>query len=256
MEPKKKNGVIWGAVDETTDRNEIIIALDLATRLSAAEDPLSFKQKQLRLLWYVAYMHELAHAIVKHMFPHLTTPLLAGESLDNDGPGIGESGHIFEQLYLGFTLLAEWSKEEVNQVNRMDCILRLLVKTERRVYYELGEPFPLVPGSNTDSKQILDEAKIDTILGSIASDMAFKACHMLPMSDFDSSTPYQSTHAQPDLIGRYRTGNGEEDEDGDEDEQDDTESPDHAATVGNGALGARTGGEDFVGCQLVIDMNR
>jgi hypothetical protein len=74
---------------------------------------------------------------LKHLFPKITTPKLAGDILGQDNRGAGESGHQFETMYFGFKLEAEWIKKDTKDGERMDKVRRLLGRVKSKSY-ELG----------------------------------------------------------------------------------------------------------------------
>ncbi|KAJ7136024.1 hypothetical protein C8R44DRAFT_769500 [Mycena epipterygia] len=129
------NAVVWGLVvkgeEDGAEANEVFLSLELTdalrlnppTSITQAESDLQ-RQRQT-LLWSIALLHELVHAISKHFFSALTiTPKITGMVTDNKGNS--EAGCTFEKKYLEFHLEAVWTNEDICLPDRMWKISHLL----------------------------------------------------------------------------------------------------------------------------------
>ncbi|KAJ7699361.1 hypothetical protein B0H17DRAFT_307739 [Mycena rosella] len=187
--------VVWGLVQKSTTRNEILLPLDLAECIIAAATlPPPALAGTHRLLWSVALSHEMVHSLTKYLFPNVLIPLLPFFELSQDQRGKGESGRAFEGLYFGFSLQTEWLKTEVMSEGRMDKIHRLCAKVT---------PEPAKPHKST--MYHLSAENITTMLSAFATSEP----HTL---DFGIVAPYKAVPS-PHNYGRYLVGGTSEEVD-------------------------------------------
>ncbi|KAJ7456953.1 hypothetical protein FB451DRAFT_598965 [Mycena latifolia] len=217
---KSEVEVCWGTVNKESEQNEIFVPIDLAERLKLPSECRTTLSQHQRLLWHIAFTHELVHATLKHLFPNITTPKLPGGIL---GQG-GEAGHQFEIMYFGSQLQAEWMKKDAKDANRMDRILRLLCKFKSQSY-ELVADLDSV-------KKILDSFTTNRIYTPV----------------FGQAAPYQ-----PHLYGRFRVGGRSSDEEEQDDSDPDAPEIDIVTGMQTAGLGLEVAGAQFRGCRLIME---
>ncbi|KAJ7478641.1 hypothetical protein B0H11DRAFT_2234100 [Mycena galericulata] len=215
----------WGAVLGSEPRNEVFVPVDLAEGLEILTDdgsqPASTLQvKQRTLIWMIAYAHELAYCVIKHIFGPIVVPRFEGWF-----GARGDAGEFFVFRVLEFTMQVEFVSRsadgEARAPDRMERILRVLGKYKRKIYE-------------------IDEGMLDAFLASFHTQRMHKP-------DFSGVRPYVC--ADPFTRWRCLVGGiaSEEGDDGSgtgSDGEDEGDPPPRDSMLGIGSVG------DGVACRL------
>ncbi|KAJ7639410.1 hypothetical protein FB45DRAFT_426363 [Roridomyces roridus] len=112
--------IVWGQVNKADSPgaglNEILISkllIDAMVKqppsdLNLSQTEIEEKRNQMYLLFYIIVMHEMMHAVTKHLWGvHIITPKLGCDEYNVDGHG--EAGRMLEKEFFSF-FIQVWAK--------------------------------------------------------------------------------------------------------------------------------------------------